>query len=179
MDAVTNGFNFGGGVRLGGWDDARIELLKKLYADGLSASQIATELGGVTRNGVIGKVHRLGLPGRGHKIVKASIPKKRSHAPRSKEQANTRPRITPELIPIEALPVDDVGGDHPHKIASLLDLKNEHCRFPYGEPRDSNFHFCGIPQADFAVGISYCKGHRRLTGRAAIDTRRSTWRSVR
>src|SRR5271167_4424071 len=47
-----------------GWTDERVELLKKLWADGLSASQIATELGGITRNSVIGKVHRLGLSGR-------------------------------------------------------------------------------------------------------------------
>ena len=46
------------------WTDERVELLKKLWADGLSASQIAGELGGMTRNAVIGKVHRLGLSGR-------------------------------------------------------------------------------------------------------------------
>src|SRR6478736_2025482 len=46
------------------WTDERVELLKKLWSDGLSASQIATELGNVTRNAVIGKVHRLGLSGR-------------------------------------------------------------------------------------------------------------------
>ena len=45
------------------WTDERVELLKKLWADGLSASQIAGELGGITRNAVIGKVHRLGLSG--------------------------------------------------------------------------------------------------------------------
>src|SRR5204863_6919853 len=47
------------------WTEERVELLKKLWQDGLSASQIAAELGGVTRNAVIGKVHRLGLSGRG------------------------------------------------------------------------------------------------------------------
>ncbi|MFL1874217.1 GcrA family cell cycle regulator, partial [Hansschlegelia beijingensis] len=46
------------------WTDERVELLKKRWAEGLSASQIAAELGGVTRNAVIGKVHRLGLSGR-------------------------------------------------------------------------------------------------------------------
>ena len=46
------------------WTDERIELLTKLWAEGHSASQIAGRLGGVTRNAVIGKVHRLGLPGR-------------------------------------------------------------------------------------------------------------------
>jgi GcrA cell cycle regulator len=47
-----------------GWTDERVKLLKKYWAEGLSASQIATALGEVTRNGVIGKAHRLGLAGR-------------------------------------------------------------------------------------------------------------------
>ena len=46
------------------WTDDRVEMLKKLWGEGLSASQIAGRLGGVTRNAVIGKVHRLGLSGR-------------------------------------------------------------------------------------------------------------------
>src|SRR5208282_5540354 len=46
------------------WTDERVELLKKLWSDGLSASQISANLGEVTRNAVIGKVHRLGLAGR-------------------------------------------------------------------------------------------------------------------
>ena len=46
------------------WTDERVEQLKKLWAEGLSASQIAAQLGGVSRNAVIGKVHRLHLPGR-------------------------------------------------------------------------------------------------------------------
>lgn len=52
------------------WTDERVEKLKKLWAEGLSASQIAAQLGGVSRNAVIGKVHRLNLPGR----VKAGGP---------------------------------------------------------------------------------------------------------
>ncbi|HEX7944697.1 MAG TPA: GcrA family cell cycle regulator, partial [Phenylobacterium sp.] len=46
-----------------GWTDERVELLRTLWQDGLSASQIAQQLGGVTRNAVIGKVHRLALGG--------------------------------------------------------------------------------------------------------------------
>ena len=57
------------------WTDERVELLKKMWAEGQSASQIAKELGGVTRNAVIGKVHRLGLspaapPAKEAKIIK-------------------------------------------------------------------------------------------------------------
>jgi len=63
------------------WTDERVELLRKLWMDGLSASQIAAELAnGITRNAVIGKVHRLGLSGR----VKCAAP---SSAP--------RPRLRP------------------------------------------------------------------------------------
>src|SRR5476651_1425507 len=53
-----------GRVLIMGWTDERVEVLKKLWLDGHSASQIAKQLGGVTRNAVIGKVHRLGLSGR-------------------------------------------------------------------------------------------------------------------
>ena len=62
------------------WTDERVELLKKLWADGLSASQIAGELGGITRNAVIGKVHRLGLSGRA-KSPSSTAPRQRK--PRS------------------------------------------------------------------------------------------------
>ena len=55
-----------------GWTDEKVELLKKLWADRLSASQIAAELGGITRNAVIGKVHRLGLSGRAKSPSSAS-----------------------------------------------------------------------------------------------------------
>src|SRR5438445_833919 len=64
------------GKRLMSWTDERVELLKKLWQDGLSASQIAGELGGITRNAVIGKVHRLGLSGRA-KSPSSSAPRVR------------------------------------------------------------------------------------------------------
>ena len=58
------------------WTDERVEQLKKLWSDGLSACQIAAELGGITRNAVIGKVHRLGLSGRA-KAPSSSAPRPR------------------------------------------------------------------------------------------------------
>ena len=63
------------------WTDDRVELLKKLWGEGLSASQIAGRLGGVTRNAVIGKVHRLGLSGRATTTrMKSSRPRARAAA---------------------------------------------------------------------------------------------------
>src|SRR4051812_12491117 len=58
------------------WTDDRVEQLKKLWEAGLSASQIAAELGNVTRNAVIGKVHRLGLSGRA-KSPSSAAPRQR------------------------------------------------------------------------------------------------------
>ena len=56
------------------WTDERVELLKKMWSEGQSASQIAKELGGVTRNAVIGKVHRLGLSNRTGTTAAAAAP---------------------------------------------------------------------------------------------------------
>ena len=60
------------------WTDERVELLRKLWAEGLSASQIAAQLGSVTRNAVIGKVHRLKLSGRGRSTASPAKQKKQS-----------------------------------------------------------------------------------------------------
>ena len=67
------------------WTDERVETLKKLWAEGLSASQIANRLGGVTRNAVIGKVHRLGLSGR--------TTTSRAKAPRPRRRAVSKPTM--------------------------------------------------------------------------------------
>ena len=82
------------------WSDERVELLKKLWGEGQSASQIAKELGGVTRNAVIGKVHRLGLSNRNEEPEPAPAPepdkkagKKPAAAPRPEPQAEP---ATPE-----------------------------------------------------------------------------------
>src|SRR3979490_543313 len=74
------------------WTDERVELLKKLWSDGLSASQIATELGGITRNAVIGKVHRLGLSGRAKSPTPAN-PRPRKARAHSRMIRVTRPAV--------------------------------------------------------------------------------------
>lgn len=71
------------------WTDERVELLKNMWGEGRSASQIAKELGGVTRNAVIGKVHRLGLSNR------ATPAKAAKDKPAAKEPAKRKPKTTP------------------------------------------------------------------------------------
>lgn len=101
------------------WSDERVEVLKKLWGEGQSASQIAKELGGVTRNAVIGKVHRLGLSNRtvagkpaaaaakpaakksakpaAKTPPKAAAPKAKSAAPATKVKPAPEPEAEPEV----------------------------------------------------------------------------------
>jgi GcrA cell cycle regulator len=83
------------------WTDERVELLKKMWTEGQSASQIAKELGGVTRNAVIGKVHRLGLSNRAGGAAPAAAPGKPEPAPEPEVAAAPKPR-KPEPRPMPA-----------------------------------------------------------------------------
>jgi len=74
------------------WTDERVELLKKMWAEGQSASQIAKELGGVTRNAVIGKVHRLGLSNRSSGAAPAKAETKAKPAETAKPQPSPKPK---------------------------------------------------------------------------------------
>src|ERR1700760_961415 len=90
-----------------GWTDERVELLKKLWQEGLSASQIAKQLGGVTRNAVIGKVHRLGLSGPAAPPPPSRSPFKAPRpplqpAPPSPTRPTFKPPRPPRPIPMPA-----------------------------------------------------------------------------
>lgn len=74
------------------WTDERVEVLKKMWGEGQSASQIAKELGGVTRNAVIGKVHRLGLSNR--TTTGAAKPDAKAAAP-SAPKKPSKPKAAP------------------------------------------------------------------------------------
>lgn len=89
------------------WTDERVETLKRMWAEGQSASQIAKELGGVTRNAVIGKVHRLGLSNRNEDeaapVAAAPAPEPRPE-PKPEPRAEARPEPKPEPRPVSAAP---------------------------------------------------------------------------
>ncbi len=90
------------------WTDERVEVLKKMWGEGQSASVIAKELGGVTRNAVIGKVHRLGLSNRATGGTKA--PAKEKAAPKAaaaaKPKAPPKPKPAPKKEPAPAASVE-------------------------------------------------------------------------
>jgi GcrA cell cycle regulator len=129
------------------WTDERVEQLKSLWTEGLSASQIARTLGGVTRNAVIGKVHRLGLAGRATptRVERPRLPS----APR----VSVRTHI-PEPPVVEEDPLMLADGHH----ATVLTISNTMCRWPIGDPSDNEFHFCGHKPK---TGSPYCEAHAR------------------
>ena len=95
------------------WTDERVELLKKMWGEGQSASQIAKELGGVTRNAVIGKVHRLGLSNRSTttampkteaKAKSAAKPEAKPAAPKERVQPKPAPSAA-EAKPTNVTPL--------------------------------------------------------------------------
>lgn len=151
--------NFDG---LKGWNNERVDLLKKLWTQGLSASQIAVRLGGgVSRNAVIGKVHRLGLekradprlrltPTRSHELRKAR--RKAEAKPKLHVRSDNRPYApTFAATPLPPEP------SRPRKLFKLIDLEDLQCRYVFGDPRGSEpWGFCGCRTAP---GSSYCMGH--------------------
>ena len=161
------------------WTDERVEQLKKMWSEGQSASQIAKELGGVTRNAVIGKVHRLGLSNRA-----GAAPAKAEKKPAKAEAAKPAPKAkaeTPEerpSTPIPRKPIITAGQPLPPqpsaneispealanvrevekkaKKISLMELTERTCKWPIGDPATEDFWFCGLPVQQ---GKPYCEAH--------------------
>ena len=147
------------------WTDERVELLKKLWADGLSASRIAAELG---------KVHRLGLSGRA-KSASALVPRQCTHrhmmrlaCPGVRGNAalasmqvteidhEPEPQIVENIIPM---------GQR----SSILQLSESTCRWPIGDPSSADFSFCGGKSNE---GLPYCSYRSRIAYQAASERRR-------
>ena len=148
-----------------GWTEDRVGALKKLWLEGQSASQIAKQLGGgVTRNAVIGKVHRLGLSGRATPSQPArttttafrpaktrTTPPVQPSAPRRIEAVAPRPNVPVAPTPIAA--VAELPGT-----ATVLTLGAHMCKWPIGDPSSRDFSFCGRRASE---GV-YCVEHARV-----------------
>ena len=158
------------------WTDDRVATLTKLWADGLSASQIAKQLGGVTRNAVIGKVHRLGLSGR----AKPSSPARKAAARKTAASKGARgssasPKPKPKTVRTPSAPrtprvVAKAPAPPPPppleaklqadgSFATILTITEHMCKWPIGDPGADNFRFCGRhtdPEEP------YCLAHSRV-----------------
>ena len=173
------------------WTDERVEKLKKLWSEGLSASQIAAQLGGVSRNAVIGKVHRLSLPGRakaGGTATAARTPKRNTSAPRAPNYASrittrtvTRQQgatMLKEEIEVEAVeemeyvPKGNVVVPISRRLG-LTELTERTCKWPVGDPLKDDFHFCGCESPD---NSPYCSYHQKLAYQPINERRRAAAR---
>ncbi len=112
------------------WTDEKIARLRELWTRGLSTAAIGRDLG-VSKNAVVGKSHRLGLDPRPSPIAARAPEKASGPSPRRKARA-------------------------PARIGDVIDLGAQMCRWPFGDPGDEDFHFCG---RDAAPGKPYCEEH--------------------
>jgi len=140
------------------WTDERVETLKKLWLDGLSASQIAKHLGGVTRNAVIGKVHRLGLSGRAtpsqpqRPVFRAARPARPAVAAAPRRIESTPQSVAPSQ-PLPPMRPEEPGT------ATVLTLGAHMCKWPIGDPSSDAFTFCGRRMDSDGP---YCVEHARV-----------------
>jgi GcrA cell cycle regulator len=160
------------GANGGGWTDDRVAALKKLWAEGLSCSQVAKRLGGVTRNGVIGKVTRLGLPMRGRvagaeasRINGKHVSAQRLSASRSASGMAHRVKMREDAPPTASakpVPAPETAdpGQTAHK--TLMDRPRGVCEWPLNlVSADGEILYCCGPR-DLAHPLPYCDKHLRL-----------------
>jgi len=128
------------------WTNEKIEKLKELWGKGSTANEIAQILGGVTRNAVIGKAHRLNLSGK--------IQTKKSSSLKNNENENKISHKNLRRGKFKSLIIDkDFEPENPKQ---LEELDEKSCKWPIGHPNEDNFYFCGRTSLkDF----SYCKLH--------------------
>jgi GcrA cell cycle regulator len=142
-----------------GWTEERVEILKKLWAEGLSAAQIAKRLEGVSRNAVIGKIHRVGPPLRDMPVrIRPSIYKRApsERAPGSAAAADRAPQSGIRLAPMLRVVVETPG------LATGATLQAHMCKWPIGHPDDTDFTFCGRSATS---GRPYCAQHAHVAYR--------------
>lgn len=162
-----------------GWTEERVELLRKLWTEGHSASQIAAQLGGVTRNAVIGKVHRLGLSGRGKSTRTTTTRTKpqRTAKPTDRSRSGPMPTMGNTALKMDAQPNSDIlpavrpliqEVEPVSKRANIMMLTERTCKWPIGDPTDGDFHYCGN---ESKPGTPYCTYHARIAYQPVADRR--------
>ena len=127
------------------WTDDQIAILKQMWASGATAAAIASHLGGVSRSAVLGKILRL-RAAEPLAVADQTLSALQRRRPDRQEAPSAQPRLKKPS----------------RRGVSLLELTNQTCRFPHGEPGAREFFFCGAPDADLEGGRPYCARHARL-----------------
>ena len=131
------------------WNEEKVEKLKELWGKGSTASQIAEIIGGISRNAVIGKAHRLNLSS---KIKTRNASSSQNFDNNSEENSSKQKRGRKSKF--QSLIIEkDFEPENPKKLEELDDSS---CKWPIGHPEEESFYFCGRSSLkDF----SYCKLH--------------------
>lgn len=153
------------------WTAHAVEALDELLGYGLTASAIAASLSQqlsvpVTRNAVIGKVHRR------HGVGALKRPAPVRKEPRAKPEPLPRPRL--RLVISNPAPAPEAASSPPGRL-SLMELNPFTCRFPIGDPASDDFGFCGAPVE--ASGAPYCPACHKIAYR--LTKRMEAERSAR
>ena len=131
------------------WTDEKVNTLKALWGKGNTASQIAEIIGGISRNAVIGKAHRLNLSAK----IKTRTATSNQNFENSIEEKKTRNKLGRKSKFKSLIIEKDFEPENPKQLEELTD---NDCKYPIGHPNEKNFYFCGRTSLkDF----SYCKLH--------------------
>ena len=134
------------------WTEDKVKKLKELWGSGKTASQIAEIIGGISRNAVIGKAHRLNL----------SAKIKTRHSPASTNVSSKSSSVTPSLRKGKKYRIQSLllsKNFEPAKNLSLEQLTDETCKYMEGHPDEKNSSFCGRKTVE---KFSYCPLHLML-----------------
>ena len=132
------------------WNEEKVAKLKELWGKGSTASQIAEIIGGISRNAVIGKAHRLNLS---YKIKARSVSSNQSFQNNNDEKSSSKQKRGRKSKFQSLIIEKDFEPENPKK---LEELDEDSCKWPIGHPEEDSFYFCGRSSLkDF----SYCKLH--------------------
>ncbi|MDO5622155.1 MAG: GcrA family cell cycle regulator [Paracoccus sp. (in: a-proteobacteria)] len=151
------------------WTDERVETLKRMWSEGQSASQIAKELGGVTRNAVIGKVHRLGLSNRNDEAETKPEPapapvSEPAPAPAKAEKPKTKAKAAPQPAPEPTpAPEPEVEQAEPEPTPPVPAFNPRRNIIPAGQPLPPQPSANEIPEETLATAREVEKKARKLS----------------